>query len=58
MGRPTHNPPTDKCPECTEPSKTYFIGSKTVDGVVQTRYQCEHGHEWVDRDPTLNADAQ
>ena len=58
MGQPGHNPPNDDCPDCTEPSKTYFIGAKTVfetqDGVEVkvsvTRHHCEHHHEWVTRE--------
>ena len=51
MGDPRHNPPNDDCPECTEPSKTYHMGAKTVtreDGsrVAITRWECEHKHEW------------
>lgn len=46
MGRPDYNPPNDDCPHCAEPSKTYFIGAKTVDGRARRRFQCEHGHEW------------
>lgn len=49
MGRPGFNPPNNDCPECTSPSKTYYIGGKTVDGVAQHRYKCEHGHEWIKR---------
>jgi len=47
MRAPGYNPPNDTCPECKTPSKTYHIGSKTVDGVAQYRYQCEHKHEWL-----------
>lgn len=46
MGRDAHNPPTTDCPECSEPSKTYHLGAKTVNGVATRRYGCEHGHEW------------
>ena len=50
MGRPTHNPPTDDCPQCDRPSRTHHQGSKTVDGVKITRFVCEHGHEWTERE--------
>jgi len=50
MGEPGYNPPNDDCPECEEPSKTFFKGGKTVDGVAQYRHCCEHGHEWIVRD--------
>lgn len=46
MGQPDFNPPCDACPECQEPSKVYFVGGKTVNGMPQYRYQCEHGHTW------------
>ena len=48
MAQPNFNPPNNNCPDCTEPSKTYFIGGKMVDGVSQFRKQCEHGHEWIE----------
>ena len=53
MSRPQHNPPSDQCPECPEPSKVHYIGGKSIlsaTGEVtgtQHRYQCEHGHRWV-----------
>lgn len=47
MKQPGYNPPNDDCPECEEPSKTYFIGGKTVDGVAIYTYHCEHGHKWT-----------
>ena len=50
MAHPNFNPPNDKCPECTEPSKTFFIGGRTVDGVSQYRWECEHKHEWIEHD--------
>jgi len=51
MADPRFNPPNNDCPECEEPSKTYFIGANTVsddDGnrVKHTTYTCEHQHEW------------
>jgi hypothetical protein len=53
MGRPNYNPPNNDCPQCTEPSRTYYIGAKrvTLDGVAykQTRYECEHKHPWTVR---------
>lgn len=52
LGDPRFYPKTDDCPECTEPSKPHFIGAKTVDGVGQKRYNCEHGHEWIVKDTT------
>lgn len=51
MADPRYNPPNEDCPECTEPSKTYFIGGKTVDGVAQYTWHCEHGHRWVVEEP-------
>lgn len=47
MGRPDYNPPNNDCPECASPSRVFFIGAKSVAGVAQRRYQCEHGHEWI-----------
>ena len=47
MGHDNFIPLTEDCPECIEPSKTFFQGSKTVDGTCITRYRCEHDHEWV-----------
>ena len=47
MGEPGYNPPNDDCPDCTEPSKTYHLGSKTVDGVKITRWYCENKHTWT-----------
>jgi hypothetical protein len=49
MAAPGFNPPNNDCPECAEPSKTYHIGDKTVDGVPQQRWRCQHGHEWIIR---------
>ena len=51
MAQPNYNPPCEDCPECAEPSRVYFIGSKTLsreDGtkVKITRYACENHHEW------------
>ncbi len=46
MGDPRYNPPNQHCPECDEPSKIYFVGSKTIDGAASYRYKCEHLHEW------------
>ena len=51
MGEARHNPPSDDCPECEAPSKTFHQGAKTVDGVKFTRFICEHRHEWTVRDP-------
>lgn len=51
LGDPRHNPPSDACPECEAPSKTHFVGSKTVDGDRITRFMCEHGHTWTVREP-------
>lgn len=51
MGLPHVNPPNNDCPECTEPSKTHFIGGKTVeeDGkkVAHYTWKCQHGHGWL-----------
>ena len=30
MRAPSYNPPNDDCPECVTPSKTYYMGGKTV----------------------------
>jgi len=50
MAQLHYNPPSDDCPDCTVPSKIYFIGAKRIveDGVLckVTRYRCEHHHEW------------
>ena len=51
MSRPGFKTPDTRCPECTEPSRSFYIGGKTVDGKTQHRYQCEHGHEWTERNP-------
>lgn len=53
MGEARHNPPSDDCPECMVPSKTFHQGAKTVDGVKITRFLCEHRHEWSVRDPVV-----
>lgn len=50
MSAPGYNPPNDDCPECTGQSKTYYIGGKTVEGVSQHRWRCEHNHEWITRE--------
>lgn len=50
MKYPNHNPPTDECQECQEPSKVHFLGGKTVDEVTTYRKVCEHGHEWITKD--------
>jgi len=47
MAAPGFNPPSNDCPECDVPSKTYYIGGKTVDGVARHRHKCEHGHVWI-----------
>lgn len=52
MRAPNYNPPNDDCPQCTSPSKTYYMGGKTVttEGhAPQTvhRWKCEHGHVWT-----------
>ena len=47
MSAPGFNPPNDTCPECVVPSRTWHVGSKTVNGVVRHRYRCEHEHEWI-----------
>ncbi len=51
MADPRFNPPNDACPECREPSKTYFVGGRTEDGVAIYRWCCEHRHEWEVREP-------
>ena len=50
MGQPNYNPPNNDCPECTVPSKTYFIGGKTVDNVAIYTWTCEHSHRWEVRE--------
>lgn len=47
MADPRHNPPTNHCSTCLSPSRTFFIGGKRVGENTQHRYQCEHGHQWV-----------
>ena len=52
MTLPGYNPPCEDCPECEEPSKVFFIGSRTVTRddetrVKITRHECEHGHKWA-----------
>lgn len=57
MAHPKYNPPNNDCPECTEPSKTFFIGSRTTfddqgkPTAKITRYACEHQHEWMTEEP-------
>lgn len=51
MRDPGYNPPSDRCPVCTEPSRVWHQGAKTVDGVKRTRWACDHGHEWVVEEP-------
>ena len=51
LGTDLHNPPNNDCPECTEPSKTWHQGAKTVDGVTTRRYKCEHLHMWQVTEP-------
>lgn len=51
MAQPGYNPPNDNCPECEKPSKTYSLGGKTVDGVAQFRWECEHKHQWTVYEP-------
>lgn len=51
MGEPGFKTPNNDCPTCTEPSKTYHRGAKTVintDGshTAITSWCCEHKHEW------------
>lgn len=50
LADPRFNPPNDDCPECTEPSRTYSVGGRTVDGVAEYFWRCEHRHEWVIRE--------
>jgi len=47
MAIPGYNPPNNDCPECTEPSRTWSRGARSVDGKAQYRYVCDNGHEWV-----------
>jgi hypothetical protein len=47
MGAPGFNPPTEACPQCAAPSRTWHVGARTVDGQVIRRHRCEHGHAWV-----------
>jgi len=56
MGQPNFNPPTNDCPDCTEPSKTFHLGAKTVTNedesrTAVTRWACEHQHEWEVHEP-------
>ena len=48
-GPATGGPNDPKCEECTEPSHTYHIGAKTVEGVVITRFVCANDHRWTRR---------
>ena len=50
-GPATGGPNDPKCVECVEPSITYFIGAKTVEGVVITRFVCANDHRWTRREP-------
>ncbi len=56
MGQESYNPPNLSCPECTDPSRVFHRGAKTVEGAVRTRYMCEHQHEWVVWDPPRDDD--
>jgi len=52
MRAPNYNPPNDDCPECVTPSKTYYMGGKTVTKEGEApeavhRWKCEHGHIWT-----------
>jgi|SaaInlV_200m_DNA_4_1039719.scaffolds.fasta_scaffold102829_1 hypothetical protein len=54
---PATGAPNDpKCETCTEPSKTHYIGGKTVDGIVITRFECANGHKWTTRVPVRGSD--
>lgn len=53
MGLPGFNPPNNDCPECTEPSRTFFIGGRTLNEVTSYTYRCENKHEWTS--PTMGA---
>lgn len=44
---PRFNPPNLNCPECTEPSKTYEIGSRTEGGKKIATWACSNGHRWL-----------
>jgi hypothetical protein len=58
LGRPDHNPPNDDCPECSAPSRTYFLGSRLVPdpegphgfGWTERAWTCEHQHRWTVRE--------
>lgn len=45
--QPGYNPPNNDCPECEEPSRTWFIGGRTVDGKAQYTYTCDNHHRWT-----------
>ena len=47
MAHPQFNPPTNDCPECTEPSKRFHVGAHTKDGFAITKWECEHKHTWT-----------
>ncbi len=47
MKAPRYNPPNDTCPHCSEKSKTYIVGSKRTETGSQSRYVCEHQHQWI-----------
>lgn len=47
MANSQHKSANDDCPECTEPSRSYHQGAKTVNGVTTVRYACEHNHAWT-----------
>jgi hypothetical protein len=46
MAHPFFNPPNDRCPECTSPSKTYSMGSMYQDGKTIRSWECEYKHRW------------
>ncbi len=38
--------PTNECPTCDAPSRVYYIGAKTENGVCIHTWGCDHLHRW------------
>lgn len=47
MAQPNYNPANNDCPECEIPSKTYFIGGRTENGIAIYTWACQYHHKWI-----------
>lgn len=52
LSGPDYTKKSESCPECVEPSRVYLLGSKTVDGIFQQRFECENHHIWILKEQT------